>query len=357
MPSFDTCDRWKAGFLKALDNPNTYLFYLWSADFQFSKLSESSAEKLFDYEEQYDLVVGTIEATGTKELIDSLGTLPMLELWFNKETTHLVRNGFKKPRFELLRISRKFIEFSLSKRWYPSEQTINLILQCLWNDNLFTVQSLSLKEIKDDDQSRKTPNAIQQIERMELWLKYMWKDRNRDWSPNEYFLMCEKSHKIYKNAYSYLLFKFQNNYYGDDENYRLVIEDSWRDIHHSRNQDWTALGVVFGAHVGIFKFLEYYMSKPSPSNVDLFYILGGIAGIVLSVIGALIAYRHRSLMKLKMEWITASEKKLGILKSPENPSGIIEPKKYRGVSISWLIISIYILLVIADLFIIINFNP
>jgi hypothetical protein len=353
VPSFDTCDRWKAGLLKALENQNTNLFYLWSADFQFSELSKVSAEKLLEYENEYDLVVGTIKAIGIKELIDTLGTLPMLEHWFYKESDFIIKNGFSKPRSELLRISRKFLEFSITKRWYPSEQTINLILQCLWHDDIFTMRSLSLEEIKDDDQSRETPNVVQQIERMELWLKYMWRDRNKNWSPSEYFFMCEKSHKILKSVNNYLLFKSQSNNNLHEVNYRFIIEDCWKDVHHSRNQDWTALGVVFGAHLGIFNLLEYLKVKISSLHIEsIYYIIGSISGIALSLIGALIAYRHRSLMKLKMQWITAAEIKLGLLKTQGNPSGIIDPKKYKGISNSWLIISIYLLFIIVDLLII-----
>jgi hypothetical protein len=353
VPSFDTCDRWKAGLLKALENQNTNLFYLWSADFQFSELSKVSAEKLLEYENEYDLVVGTIKAIGIKELIDTLGTLPMLEHWFYKESDFIIKNGFSKPRSELLRISRKFLEFSITKRWYPSEQTINLILQCLWHDDIFTMRSLSLEEIKDDDQSRETPNVVQQIERMELWLKYMWRDRNKNWSPSEYFSICEKSHKILKSVNNYLLFKSQNINDVHEVNYRFIIEDCWKDVHHSRNQDWTALGVVFGAHLGIFNLLEYLKVKISSLHIEsIYYIIGSISGIALSLIGALIAYRHRSLMKLKMQWITAAEIKLGLLKTQGNPSGIIDPKKYKGISNSWLIISIYLLFIIVDLLII-----
>ncbi len=35
------------------------------------------------------------------------------------------------------------------------------------------------------------------------------------------------------------------------EDYRLIIEREWADIHHSRVQEWTCLGVVTGTHLGL----------------------------------------------------------------------------------------------------------
>ena len=356
VPSFDTCDRWKAGLLKALENPNTDPFYLWSADFQFSELSTASADKLFEHENGCDFVVGTIEATGTKERIDTLGTFPLLHHWFHKESDLMIKKGFYKPRSELLRLSRKFLEFALAKRWYPSEQTINLILQCLWNEDLFTMKSMAIGEIKDADASRETSDVVEQIERMELWLKYMWRNHNRNWAPDKYQFMCGKSHQILQNAIEHLLFTSRNKYFEQPEdNYRFIIEDAWRDIHHSRNQDWTALGVVFAAHFGILKFVEFLNRKIPSSQIDNdLYIIGGAIGFVLAFIGALVAFRHRSLLKLKMKWITSAEIKLGLLKTDENPDGIIDPQRYQGISNSWLIVSIYLFLMIVDIFTVIH---
>jgi hypothetical protein len=353
VSSFDTCDRWKAGLLKALDNNAMELFYFWSSDFEFNSISKKSAEKLLKNKNECDLIIGTIQATGNKEKIDTIGTIPLLENWFYHESQTLFEKKISKPRSELLRISRELALFLLSKRWYPSEQTINIILQCLWNSKLFSMQPLPLGQIKDEVQSRQSQEVIQQIERMELWLKYMWREYNRKWSANKYLTMSDKSSKIVKNANSFLLNSFESNKSNDkSENYRFIVDSTWKDIHHSRNQDWTSLGVVFGAHIGIFQLINYFTDKISSQSVGIYYVLGGLVGIILSVIGALIAYRHRDLSKIKIDWIREAEDRIGLLKTEKNPFGVVDPKKYKGISNSWLIITIYVLFALIDLTII-----
>jgi hypothetical protein len=353
VSSFDTCDRWKAGLSESIKDEEIDFFFFWSADFKFNDNSVNSAKLLLDYDGNYDLVIGTIDASGKKELIDSLATIPLIEHWFPKEGLFISEKGFSKPRSELFKISKKFASFLISNRWYPSEQTINILLQCIWNSDRFKMNQISLGKIQDDDQSRSDKNIIQQIERMELWLKYMWRDYNKRWSSEEYLSLSSKS-SFYVNKINEKLLKIDksNILIDDEENYRLIIDNSWKDIHHSRNQDWTALGVVFGAHIGIFQLLDYLKDKISTSSVDIYYVLGGIVGIVLSVIGAAIAYRHRDLSKIKMQWICEAEEFLGLLKTRKNPLGVVDPKKYKGISTSWLIIAIYLIFALIDLSII-----
>lgn len=77
--SFDTCDRWKAGLLKALQIDENKLkrnkfYFLWSADFEFTDNAKASALELLSHNGQEDLLVGTIKASGTKNAIDRYGT-------------------------------------------------------------------------------------------------------------------------------------------------------------------------------------------------------------------------------------------------------------------------------------------
>lgn len=206
--SFDTCDRWRVGLRKATEFESKY-YYLWSADFDFSEKSKSAASDLINYDGDESLVIGTIKATGTKETIDEIATFPLLKLWFPKEYKRIKGEGFTKPRSELLRFSRNFLLKTLEKRWYPTEQTINLILQCFWSgktDN-FRVKPLDFcyDRISDSEVARLSPNVIQQVERMELWLKYIWRDRNKNWEKHNYIELCEKSFEITKKAYEKLL--------------------------------------------------------------------------------------------------------------------------------------------------------
>ncbi|MDX2440183.1 MAG: hypothetical protein QNK40_06480 [Desulfobacterales bacterium] len=344
--SFDTCDRWRIGFLEASKDEDIEFFYLWSADFEFSELAKSSAIELFEHTSNKDLVVGTIQATGTKELIDSVGTFPLLELWFKKECKYLEREGFSKPRSELFRISRSLLKESLEKRWYPSEQTLHLLLICIWGGMQFSLEPLPLKALKDDDQLRDNPGAFQQIERMELWLKYIWKDRHAKWLPNEYYTLCDKSGEILRNAFDILVFRFKNGHPVSDANYRLVVQDSWKDIHHSRNQDWTALGAILAAQFGVFKIIETFSEKGERLiDQPKIYLVACLAGIVLSYAGLCVTRRHKSLSKIKLDWITEAENRLGVLKSTRNPMGIIEKQDYGGISVNRLIISVYQVLI------------
>ncbi|MHC4084332.1 MAG: hypothetical protein ACYSWZ_05550 [Planctomycetota bacterium] len=207
--SFDTCDRWRAGLQKAAEFEEEY-YYLWAADFDFSEASKSAANKLIEYEEKIDLVVGTINAKGRKQAIDEEATFPLLSHWFPEECKRMEEEEeeeekFTKPRSELLRFSGKFLKKALRARWYPTEQTINLILQCFWSEeteDIFSVKALGLKgDVSDSDEARgKVKGVIEQVERMELWLKYIWRDRKKVLNKDEYIRMCEESSEIVKTA-------------------------------------------------------------------------------------------------------------------------------------------------------------
>jgi len=47
----------------------------------------------------------------------------------------------------------------------------------------------------------------------------------------------------------------------EPENYRLLIEREWADLHHSRVQEWTALGVVAGAHLGLIQLASFAVNE------------------------------------------------------------------------------------------------
>lgn len=209
--SFDTCSRWQAGLFEALAlyQPRNHVF-LWAADFFYSDEAKRAAEKMLDYDGDEDLVVGTIEAGGKKEDIDRCATHPFIEIWFPEEFEIIQSKGFSKPRSELLRFSVPFLEYSLRKRWFPTEQTIHLIFQCLWNDGDFEVEPILLPKIEDDGEARNQPNVIQQVERMEVWLKYMWRERQCEldcswWEMDEYKNKCIQSFETAMRAYDILV--------------------------------------------------------------------------------------------------------------------------------------------------------
>lgn len=113
------------------------------------------------------------------------------------------------------------------------------------------------------------------------------------------------------------------------ENYRFFIENEWKDIHHSRIQEWSALGLISGIHIGLIQLLKLINETDFFKNlIDFLTPICCIIALVFSVIGILMVCRHRRLMWIKLNWIFEAEEKLGLIKDSENPDGII-PSSYR----------------------------
>jgi hypothetical protein len=148
----------------------------------------------------------------------------------------------------------------------------------------------------------------------------------------------------------------------EPQDYRLLIERAWADIHHSRLQEWSVLGVVTGAHLGILQLLIFVRDLSVAVPFPVLATLGPMLGIVFAVIGALMTCRHRRLMRIKVGWIYQAEGHLGLVKSEDNPGGIIpanpamqESPEWGGLmwprflSTSWLILCLFLLLAALDL--------
>ena len=148
------------------------------------------------------------------------------------------------------------------------------------------------------------------------------------------------------------------------EDYRLLIEREWADLHHSRIQEWTALGVVAGAHLGLIQLVKL---AADATNLDLgtLTILAGLVGVIFSLLGALMTCRHRRLMEVKLGWIYQAEEHLGLIKTDENPMGVIPEDvimkadfKWRGLSLprllstSGLILCFYAAMFVVDVIVI-----
>jgi hypothetical protein len=139
------------------------------------------------------------------------------------------------------------------------------------------------------------------------------------------------------------------------------LDNEWRDIHHSRIQEWSSLGVVAAAHAALTqvpKFLEDSTISLSPTTVVL--IASAIAA-AFAIVGALVTCRHRRLMVFKLRWIFDAQNKLGLVKTENSPSGVIpasaqmkEVPVWRGLSLpeplstSGLILLFYALFALID---------
>jgi hypothetical protein len=157
--------------------------------------------------------------------------------------------------------------------------------------------------------------------------------------------------------------------YPESADYRLLIEREWDDIHHSRGQEWTALGVVTGAHLGILQLLVFVHGLTISLPFRLLAIVGSALALIFGLLGILMTCRHRRLMYIKIDWIAQAEEALGLLKTEHNPAGIIPPPlsmkkpspEWRGLmlprflSTSWLILCMYLMLGILDLLSIVLF--
>lgn len=143
--------------------------------------------------------------------------------------------------------------------------------------------------------------------------------------------------------------------------YRLLIERQWADIHHSRVQEWSAVGVVIGAHIGILQVLHMIKDLSFWISFSWIVVMGACLGVLFAIIGVLMTMRHRYLMFVKIGWIYQAEWHLGLVETPENPTGIIpkdtmmaERREWEGLcwprflSTSFFTLCFYSLLLILD---------
>ena len=110
------------------------------------------------------------------------------------------------------------------------------------------------------------------------------------------------------------------------DDYRLLIEREWADLHHSRVQEWTAVGVVTGAHLGLVQLVKIAKETSISVSTPTLIIFASIIGALLSIIRVLMTCRHRQLMKVKLGWIYEAEEHLGLIKTKENKGKGIIPE-------------------------------
>ena len=141
-----------------------------------------------------------------------------------------------------------------------------------------------------------------------------------------------------------------------------MMKMEWADIHHSRIQEWSALGAVAGAQIAVTQSPKLLKETEVTLLPTATAVVGCLIGIAFAIIGVLITCRHRQLMQMKLGWIFKLEERLGLVITAENPAGII-PKEIempstkgwcglsrpRWRSTSGLILSLYTLFFLFDL--------
>jgi hypothetical protein len=152
------------------------------------------------------------------------------------------------------------------------------------------------------------------------------------------------------------------------EDYKLLIEREWADLHHSRVQEWTALGVVMGTHLGLIQLVKFAIDAGVPVQTST--LIGGasVIGAVFALLGALMTCRHRQLMKIKLGWIYEAEHNLGLIKTEANSGGVIPERAKMSVPVEWrglalprllstggLMLCFYVLLLAIDTLVLVKF--
>ncbi|NQV22187.1 MAG: hypothetical protein HQ511_12305 [Rhodospirillales bacterium] len=128
----------------------------------------------------------------------------------------------------------------------------------------------------------------------------------------------------------------------EPEDYQLLVEREWADLHHSRVQEWTALGVVAGAHLGLIQLSKLAIDVEL-STVTILTV-ATMTGALFSILGALMTCRHRRLRIVKLGWIYDAELHLGLVKTADTPKGVIpenakmlSPVEWKGLSVPRLL--------------------
>lgn len=114
------------------------------------------------------------------------------------------------------------------------------------------------------------------------------------------------------------------------EDYRLLITSSWEDIHHSRTQEWRALVAITGAHLVIFQAINYGYQRDALSGLVWPALVGGGIALAAAISGALMACRHRRLMRVKVRWIYRAEWFLGLVR--EKTEKVIADEEEKSVN-------------------------
>lgn len=142
-----------------------------------------------------------------------------------------------------------------------------------------------------------------------------------------------------------------------------MMKLQWADIHHSRLQEWSGLGVVAGAQIAITQIPKFLKETDVALLPTATAVVGFLVGIAFAIIGVLITCRHRRLMEKKFNLLFKIEGQLGLVITDDNPAGIIDkdarmpydadPHKVlsrpRALSTSGLILTFYALFFLFDL--------
>ena len=192
--SVDTCQMWLNGWGYVLDNFKTIKrIVLIPGDIDSVKEIRSGlfwkSIKPFILHNESDIVIGdftTSNKFGAKDLIDQYGTYALLANWFNDLSQKILQLPLNKPRSEFINIDTTILNELLKERKFAYEQTINLLIHSYdfsekkWK---YTISTVKIGEIDDDDSYRQFSGCLDQIERTERMLRLIWREINEPKPP------------------------------------------------------------------------------------------------------------------------------------------------------------------------------
>jgi hypothetical protein len=190
--SVETCQRWLTGFghayEKSRQNDRTSdVYWLIPGDFYYATDTGQKAlaemkeipTKVYKREQGCELCLGEIIAppNSSKQLIDTYGTYGLLYNWFPVQA-QVIAGITSKPRTEFFAIGHNYLHQVLTRRWYPYEQTLAILLFVMvGNGPVKTILNVELGKITDESESRDSlASAISQVERIERMLKLYWRE-------------------------------------------------------------------------------------------------------------------------------------------------------------------------------------
>jgi hypothetical protein len=205
----DTCQMWYSGLGKAfeLGDPDD-VYWLIPGDFNYgTAVGKEVLGRLHDLPEiigelRQDLCIGEIatDHNNPKQLIDTYGTFALLYNWFPAEAQE-IRHLTERPRSEFFAIGHRFLRDILGQRWYAWEQTVVMLLQAVFSNRRIT--RFFVGNISDLPEGRESfASATQQVERTELVLKALWRERNQPkpgWA-QQYRVLESQSEQVRRTA-------------------------------------------------------------------------------------------------------------------------------------------------------------
>jgi hypothetical protein len=205
----DTCQMWYSGLGKAFElGAPEDVYWLIPGDFNYgTAVGKEVLGRLHDLPEiigelRQDLCIGEIatDHTNPKQLIDTYGTFALLYNWFPTEAQE-IRHLTERPRSEFFAIGHRFLHDVLGQRWYSWEQTVVMLLQAVFSNRRIT--RFFVGNISDLPEGRESfASAMQQVERTELVLKTLWRERNQPkpgWA-QQYQVLESQSEQVRRTA-------------------------------------------------------------------------------------------------------------------------------------------------------------